>query len=75
MESPKKVAGLAAAAVVVIISLLAFSLILAFGKTPRDLGVPGEEKLKGRGVSYCAVCEQRDNHNNRSGCKPGDLLW
>jgi thioredoxin reductase (NADPH) len=35
----------------------ALSLILAFGKTPRDLGVPGEEKLKGRGVSYCAVCD------------------
>lgn len=35
----------------------AFSLILAFGKTPRDLGVPGEEKLKSRGVSYCAVCD------------------
>lgn len=33
------------------------SLILAFGKTPRDLGVPGEEKFKGRGVSYCAVCD------------------
>lgn len=32
-------------------------LILAFGKTPRDLGVPGEEEFKGRGVSYCAVCD------------------
>ena len=32
-------------------------VILAFGKTPRDLGVPGEEKLKGKGVSYCAVCD------------------
>ena len=27
------------------------------GKTPRDLGVPGEQQLKGRGVSYCAVCD------------------
>lgn len=35
----------------------ALSLILAFGKTPMDLGVPGEEKFKGRGVSYCAVCD------------------
>jgi thioredoxin reductase (NADPH) len=35
----------------------ACSVILAFGKTPRDLGVPGEETLKGRGVSYCAVCD------------------
>jgi thioredoxin reductase (NADPH) len=33
------------------------SLILAFGKTPRDLNVPGEQKLKGKGVSYCAVCD------------------
>jgi len=35
----------------------ATSVILAFGKTPRDLGVPGEDKLKGRGVSYCAICD------------------
>lgn len=35
----------------------ALSIILAFGKTPRDLGVPGEEKLVGRGVSYCAICD------------------
>lgn len=33
------------------------ALILAFGKTPRDLGVPGENEFKGRGVSYCAVCD------------------
>lgn len=33
------------------------AVILAFGKTPRDLGVPGEEKLKGKGVSYCAICD------------------
>jgi thioredoxin reductase (NADPH) len=33
------------------------AVILAFGKTPRDLGVPGEEDFKGRGVSYCATCD------------------
>lgn len=33
------------------------ALILAFGKTPRDLGVDGEEKFKGRGVSYCSICD------------------
>lgn len=33
------------------------SVILAFGKTPMDLGVPGEEELKGKGVSYCATCD------------------
>jgi len=27
------------------------SLILAYGKTPRDLGVAGEDELKGKGVS------------------------
>ncbi len=35
----------------------AASVILAFGLTPRDLGVPGEEELKGKGVSYCATCD------------------
>ncbi|MGP6207448.1 NAD(P)/FAD-dependent oxidoreductase [Cuniculiplasma sp. SKW3] len=33
------------------------SVVLAFGKTPRDLNVPGEEKYKGRGVSYCSICD------------------
>jgi thioredoxin reductase (NADPH) len=35
----------------------ALSLILTFGKTPKDLGVPGEKELTGKGVSYCAVCD------------------
>jgi thioredoxin reductase (NADPH) len=34
-----------------------YALILAFGKTPRDLDVKGEKELNGRGVSYCAVCD------------------
>lgn len=33
------------------------ALILAFGKTPRDLGCEGETKFKGRGVSYCSICD------------------
>lgn len=33
------------------------ALILAFGKSPRELGVPGEKELKGRGVSYCVICD------------------
>ncbi len=33
------------------------TIILAFGLTPRDLNVLGEEKFKGRGVSYCATCD------------------
>lgn len=35
----------------------ALTIILAFGKSPRKLSVPGEEKLEGRGVSYCATCD------------------
>ncbi len=35
----------------------ACAIIFAFGKTPRDLGVPGENDLKSKGVSYCAVCD------------------
>lgn len=33
------------------------AVILSFGKTPRDLEVPGENEFKGRGVSYCATCD------------------
>jgi len=36
---------------------LARAVILAIGKKPRKLGVPGEDKLAGKGVSYCAVCD------------------
>lgn len=35
----------------------ALSIILAFGKTPRDLNVPGESELRGHGISYCAICD------------------
>jgi len=31
--------------------------IIAAGKRPRQLNVPGEEKLRGRGVTYCAICD------------------
>jgi thioredoxin reductase (NADPH) len=33
------------------------SVIVATGAKHRKLGVPGEEKLGGRGVSYCATCD------------------
>lgn len=36
---------------------ISMALILAFGKTPRNLDVEGEETFRGRGVSYCAVCD------------------
>jgi len=31
--------------------------IFATGKRPRRLNVPGEAKLTGRGVTYCAICD------------------
>jgi thioredoxin reductase (NADPH) len=36
---------------------LAKSVILAMGAQHRKLGVPGEDELSGRGVSYCATCD------------------
>ncbi|MCC2254306.1 thioredoxin-disulfide reductase [Ruminococcus sp. CLA-AA-H200] len=33
------------------------SVILATGVSHRHLGVPGEERLAGSGVSYCATCD------------------
>jgi thioredoxin reductase (NADPH) len=35
----------------------ALSLIIASGARPKELGVPGEDRLKGKGVSYCATCD------------------
>ncbi len=37
--------------------LEAKSVILATGARPRRLGIPGENKFTGRGVSYCATCD------------------
>jgi thioredoxin reductase (NADPH) len=33
------------------------SVVLAMGAEPKKLGVPGEEELAARGVSYCATCD------------------
>jgi thioredoxin reductase (NADPH) len=38
-------------------SYSASAVIIATGCHYRELGVPGESKFKGRGVSYCAVCD------------------
>jgi len=33
------------------------TIILAYGKVPRKLGVPGEDKFIGRGISTCSTCD------------------
>src|SRR5262249_62125218 len=37
--------------------ITADTVIVSTGASPRKLGVPGEEKLANRGVSYCATCD------------------
>ncbi len=33
------------------------TVVYATGRTPRKLGVPGEEEYRNKGVTYCAVCD------------------
>lgn len=33
------------------------AVILALGKTPKKLGIPGEQEFFGRGVSNCVICD------------------
>ena len=33
------------------------TVILATGAAPRELGLPNEQSLRGKGVSYCATCD------------------
>ena len=37
--------------------LTAKSVIVATGVEPQKMGIPGEEELRGKGVSYCATCD------------------
>ncbi|MFV9503630.1 MAG: thioredoxin-disulfide reductase [Oscillochloridaceae bacterium umkhey_bin13] len=37
--------------------ITADTIIVSTGASPRKLGVPGEEQLANRGVSYCATCD------------------
>ena len=38
-------------------TLFAKTVVLATGANPRELGVPNEKELIGRGVAYCAACD------------------
>jgi thioredoxin reductase (NADPH) len=38
-------------------TVTAETVIISTGASPRHLGVPGEEQLANRGVSYCATCD------------------
>lgn len=38
-------------------SYIARSVIIASGASPKKLNIPGEDKFRGRGVSYCATCD------------------
>ncbi len=33
------------------------NILFCTGAAPRMLGVPGEDRLRGKGVSYCATCD------------------
>ncbi len=35
------------------------AVILAMGAAPRPLGIPHEDELRGKGISYCATCSMR----------------
>lgn len=37
--------------------VLARAIILATGTKPRQLNIPGEKELAGKGISYCATCD------------------
>ena len=37
--------------------ILAKTVVIATGASPRELGLLEEQKLRGRGVAYCAVCD------------------
>jgi thioredoxin reductase (NADPH) len=38
-------------------AVTAHAIILATGASPRKLGVPGEDMLIGKGISFCATCD------------------
>ncbi|HII53753.1 thioredoxin reductase [Candidatus Micrarchaeota archaeon CG08_land_8_20_14_0_20_49_17] len=59
--------GFTLAAVDANLIINARSVILAFGKTPRTLGIPNEDKFFGRGISTCTTCDARLYKNKIAG--------
>ncbi|HCC23369.1 TPA: thioredoxin reductase [Candidatus Falkowbacteria bacterium] len=47
------------------------AVILAFGLKQRQIGVPGEKELTGRGVAYCATCDAPFFKNKKVGVVGG----
>lgn len=39
------------------LEFLAHTVIIATGKRPKPLNIPGEQELTGRGVAYCSTCD------------------
>jgi len=37
--------------------LRATAVIVTSGRSPRKMGIPGEDEFTGRGISYCATCD------------------
>jgi thioredoxin reductase (NADPH) len=52
------------------VSYTARAVIVASGAKPKKLGVKGEEKFIGKGVSFCAICDGRF-FQNRNVCVVG----
>ncbi len=58
------------------------ALVVASGSRPKELGLPGEKKLWGRGVSYCATCDANFYRGQKvavvgggdSACQEGTML-
>src|SRR5262245_29649035 len=38
-------------------AVLARAVVIATGTTSKTLGIPGEERLRGKGISHCASCD------------------
>ncbi|MDP4207979.1 MAG: FAD-dependent oxidoreductase [Bacteroidota bacterium] len=34
-------------------------IVISTGASPRPLGIPGEKEFKGKGISYCSICDAK----------------